>query len=345
MKWDAASVDDDFFESGGNSLSAVALIHDINKHFGIRLPFQAIFTAPTIEKLAQLIDGEGNVAVSRLVRLQGKDTQRPVFCWPGLGGYPMNLKVLADSLALDRPFYGVQAVGINEGEAILPNIAEMAAEDIKAIKQRWPSGPYSVWGYSFGARVAFEVAAQLERAGDRVDRVVLIAPGSPIVEAGPAGTDAIDPAYADHAFVTILFSVFGGGISGPVLKECLKVAKDDESFVSFISSRYPHLDKALVRRITSIVHQTYEFKYTFRELMERQLNAPIVIFKAKGDDYSFVENHGNRFKRPPTVVSLDVDHYGLLKEPGVATLVNAIDRLQLASEQAAEAPVHLLMTN
>ena len=90
----------------------------------------------------------------------------------------MNLRLLASKMGGDQPFFGVQAHGINPGETPYATIKEMAAEDIKAIKRQQPTGPYTLWGYSFGARVAFETAYQLEQAGEQVDHLFLIAPGS-----------------------------------------------------------------------------------------------------------------------------------------------------------------------
>ncbi|MEK8168843.1 thioesterase domain-containing protein [Streptomyces sp. M19] len=201
MKRDAISVHDDFFASGGNSLIAVGLINRLNREFGAALPLQVLFEAPTIEKLALRVSGKADGVHSRLVPLRpenGAETETetgagaevggsPVYCWPGLGGYPMNLRVLAESAGGGRPFYGVQAHGINPGEEIYPTIEEMAARDVEEIRRVQPEGPYTLWGYSFGARVAFEAAYQLERAGQRVEHLFLIAPGSPRVEGASGG--------------------------------------------------------------------------------------------------------------------------------------------------------------
>ncbi len=316
MKQESVSVQDDFFESGGNSLIAVGLINKINKAFQRSLPLQVLFEAPTIEKLALKVDGEDAEPSSRLVRLQPEGSKRPVYCWPGLGGYTMNLRLLASRIGLDQPFYGVQAHGINKGETPFPTIQEMAAEDVRIIQRLQPVGPYTLWGYSFGARVAFEAAHQLEQAGERVEHLFLIAPGSPEVRMKD-----------DHlAYATILFSVFAGSISGPALDECLEVARDEESFVAFISQRFKELDAELVRRIIRIVHQTYEFKYSFHELTERRLRAPITLFKARGDDYSFIENCSGYSSTAPTIINLEADHYGMLKTPGIDELVERIHR-------------------
>jgi hypothetical protein len=125
--------------------------------------------------------------------------------------------------------------------------------------------------------------------------------------------------------VAILFSVFARSITGPALAECFKVSQDEDSFASFIA-RYKKLDLELVKRIVKIVNLTYEAKYTFAELEERQIIAPITIFKANGDDYSFIESHSGYSQKPPAVVELPVDHYSLLKTTGVGDLAIAIKR-------------------
>jgi amino acid adenylation domain-containing protein len=335
MKWDSVSVQDDFFESGGNSLLAVAIINRINKAFDCTLPLHTIFEASTIEKLAYKVDSDEVKPSSRLVCLSSGGEKNPIYCWPGLGGYPMNLRLLATAVTTNQSFYGVQAQGINQGEHPFSSISEMAAEDIKEIKRIQPTGPYTLWGYSFGARVAFEVAYQLEQSGEHVENLFLIAPGSPRVGTENETIHANQPVFSNKTYVTILFSVFASSITGSVLEECLKVAKDEDSFASFICSRYKHLDLDVVKRIIRIVHQTYEAKYTFRELAERQITAPITIFKAKGDDYSFIESHTDYSKRLPAVINLEVDHYSMLKITGISELVKAIN-CQLGAESRSE---------
>ncbi|MFF1512238.1 amino acid adenylation domain-containing protein [Streptomyces sp. NPDC058326] len=311
---ESVSVLDDFFESGGNSLIAVALVTRINREFDGGLPLQILFERPTIEKLAHQLDGAAATPASRLVRLHAAGAQPPVFCWPGLGGYTMNLRHLAAEIDIDRPFYGVQAYGINRGEEPYPTIREMAAADVEAIRRRRPTGPYTLWGYSFGARVAFESAHLLEAAGEQVENLFLIAPGSPKVRSSETG----GATYDNPAFVTILYSVFAGAID-PTVR-----AADRETFVSLVATRFPALDPDLIDRIVAIVEETFEFTYTFRELTERQVDCPVTIFKAEGDDYSFLEHTTGWSTRPPTMVELDADHYSLLRQPDLGELVKKI---------------------
>jgi len=322
LKLETVSVHDDFFSCGGNSLVAVRLVKELNKEFGGALPLQVLFEASTAEKLARRVDDDAE-ASSRLVPLRPPcqdDQHAPIYCWPGLGGYTMNLRLLAGTVELDRPFYGVQAHGINPDEVPYATIREMAAEDVRMIREQQPEGPYTLWGYSFGARVAFESAYQLERAGQRVDNLFLIAPGSPkLRESGDESHG-----YANRAFLTILFSVFAGTIEGPVLERCLETVTDEDSFTEFVTGRFPELDGDVVRRIVAIVRLTHEFTYTFHELAQRRIDAPITVFRASGDDYSFLENSSGYSATAPLFVDLEADHYSLLKEAGIGELIGLI---------------------
>ncbi|MEU1803504.1 amino acid adenylation domain-containing protein [Streptomyces sp. NPDC019937] len=324
LKYEPVSIEDNFFEAGGNSLIAVTLVNRLNKRFGTQLPVQVLFEAPTVDRLARHIDGTATGEISRFLRLHAEGTKSPVFCWPGLGGYPMNLQQLATSVNLDRPFYGIQAHGINDGETPYPTIREMAAADVAEIRKIQPEGPYTLWGYSFGARVAFETAWQLEDAGEQVENLFLICPGNPEVRETDGKNYGREATYRNPAYLTILYSVFTGGISGPDRDRCLQTVRNEDEFVAFIHDLLPQLDGALIRRITRIVEATYEFEYSFRELAERTLNAPVTIFKATGDDYSFIEGSSGYSATPPTMVKLAGDHYSVLKEKGVGELVSAI---------------------
>lgn len=192
----------------------------------------------------------------------------------------------------------------------------MAAHDLELIRRRQPRGPYTLWGYSFGARVAFEAAHQLERAGQRVEQLFLIAPGNP--RAG--GTDR-GPDWRGRGYVTILFSVFAGTVSGDLLEECLDATRDEATFTSFVSSRFD-LDPALVRRIVRVVHRTYRFNPTDRDLANRPIAAPITVFRATGDQPSFIERPAVRAR--VSFVDVPADHYGMLRPPLVDRLADHI---------------------
>ena len=52
------SAGDDFFDSGGHSLSALRLLASVEQTFGVRLPLPRMFDLGTVEAMASAIDEE-----------------------------------------------------------------------------------------------------------------------------------------------------------------------------------------------------------------------------------------------------------------------------------------------
>ncbi|MFB9947564.1 amino acid adenylation domain-containing protein [Rhizobium puerariae] len=322
---DDISVHDDFFEIGGDSLMAVQLVLGINKTLGVDLPVQVLFEDSTIAHLARRLDADGaRNAVSRAVTLK-KGSGKPIFCWPGLGGYPMNLRHLVNALGTPRPFLGVQALGVNTGENICHSIHEMSLRDTLLIRDIQPEGPYTLWGYSFGARVAYETAWHLEQAGEEVAELILIAPGSPQLPGGDPVRGDIATLFRGASFLTILYSVFFQTIAPERVASVVATVRDEKAFVDFVAAEKPDLDIGVIARITRLVAQTYTPEYGL-QMEERELLAPVRLFKARGDNFSFLEQAVGMLRQPASVVPLSPDHYELLKQGGVEELVQAIRR-------------------
>ncbi|WP_436102933.1 amino acid adenylation domain-containing protein [Pararhizobium sp. LjRoot238] len=330
------SIRDSFFDVGGNSLSAMALINRLNARFGTRLPIQALFAAPTVEALASEIGSGAITLASRLVILNEAIDASPVYCWPGLGGYPMSLRSLAKTGGNAYRFLGVQAHGINPDEIPFPTIQEMAAADLELIQRDHPVGPITCIGYSFGARVAFETAYQLEQQGRTVERVVLIAPGSPLQRTAAAPTQA--DRFEDERFLRILLSVFAGALNSPLEEELLASVREERAFIAFVAERFEDLPTDLVSRIVGVVKATFSFEYTFAELDQRTVAAPLTLIKAKGDDYSFLETMGRRVRQGfSDVIELPHDHYSILRGDGQTALAQALSDV-LSSEREISMP-------
>jgi thioesterase domain-containing protein len=72
---------------------------------------------------------------------------------------------LAQCLGKDRPFYGLQAQGLDGETQPLESVEEIASQYIEAIETVQPVGPYFLGGHSFGGQVVFEMAQQLQSKG------------------------------------------------------------------------------------------------------------------------------------------------------------------------------------
>lgn len=179
--------EDSFFDLGGHSLIAVRLFAMVKKAFRVDFPISVLFEAPTIRACARLIEAEtGPVETAvtaapqrrfrHLVAMHDGDggPRRPFFLIAGMFGNVLNLRHLAHLLGADRPFYGVQARGLYGGETPHETIEEAARDYIAEMRQVQPQGPYSLGGFSGGGITAYEVARQLEAAGQVVSLVVML---------------------------------------------------------------------------------------------------------------------------------------------------------------------------
>ena len=152
-----------FFELGGHSLLATRLLAEVEARLGVRVSLNALFEHGTIEAMAASIEyGHGAGVPSPLVALKPEGDRPPFFCVHPGGGSVLSYFDLAAHFPSARPFYALQATGLDGSTPPLRAVEEMAAAYVKAIREKFPHGPYHLGGHSFGASVAFEMARQLE---------------------------------------------------------------------------------------------------------------------------------------------------------------------------------------
>jgi thioesterase domain-containing protein/acyl carrier protein len=188
--------EDDFFLRGGHSLLAVRLMARIEREFGQQLPMSALFNSPTIAQLAAALrEKVEQPAWSSLVTIQSRGAQPPLFFVPGGGGNVVYLYALARQLRCERPFFGLQALGLDGRSMPHGSIEEMAAAYLLEIQQLQPAGPYCLAGHSSGGWVAFEMARQLRDRGEEVEMVVIVDTPAPISRITTQDVDSDDALY------------------------------------------------------------------------------------------------------------------------------------------------------
>jgi thioesterase domain-containing protein len=85
----------------------------------------------------------------------------------------LNYRRLSQYLGAERPFYGLQAQGLDGRLPPLTSVEEMAALYVKEIRGVQPKGPYCLGGGTSGGVVAFEMAQQLQAIGEEVGLLAL----------------------------------------------------------------------------------------------------------------------------------------------------------------------------
>ena len=157
----SVDIDANFFDLGGDSLTAVGLFLEIEREFEIKFPITAIYDAPTIGELAELIQNEAVPSYDHFVTLKAGDDGAPFFIVHGVGGTVMELATLGKLIRSPGAVYAIQARGLDGHGPPLEKIDDMAALYVEEVRRRQPGGPYRIGGYSFGGVVAMEMARLL----------------------------------------------------------------------------------------------------------------------------------------------------------------------------------------
>jgi acyl transferase domain-containing protein/acyl-CoA synthetase (AMP-forming)/AMP-acid ligase II/thioesterase domain-containing protein/acyl carrier protein len=200
---------------GIDSLMSIELKNRIEAELGVVIPVVKLLEGPTIAEFSELLSSlVGALPVSASVPAQDRrtvdvqDSSRPIqiitirsegskprfFCI-----HPGALDVycysdLSKHLGTEQPFYALQPTVLDnyrvyradaDEAAADSNIEEVAASCIKALQSVESHGPYFLGGWSLGGVVAFEMAQQLGKQGERVALLALFDAPAPFSGSRP----------------------------------------------------------------------------------------------------------------------------------------------------------------
>ncbi|MCP3401818.1 non-ribosomal peptide synthase/polyketide synthase [Bradyrhizobium sp. CCGB20] len=173
-------VTDNFFELGGNSILCLKVVARLrqDKAFGIEIKLRDLLQKPTIRALlAGNATAASAVAAAPSALLPLNAVVRGVnrvFCVHGGFGTVFDYGPLARRLEGHRQVIGLQSRMLVDGSWTDSSLEAMAVDYATEIRRMQPRGPYSLVGWSLGGLLASLVAADLERGGERVDRLAMV---------------------------------------------------------------------------------------------------------------------------------------------------------------------------
>jgi thioesterase domain-containing protein len=311
-----------FFELGGHSLLAVRLMAAVREATGRQLPLAALFQAPTVEQLATLLRREESGAFSPLVPfgVPAQGDAAPFFCVHPVGGTVLCYAELARLLGTERPFYAVQARGVDGTSRPAQSLEQMASEYVEAIRGVQPHGPYHLGGWSLGGVIAYEMARQLEKRGEQVALVAMIDSYVPAVSV------AAQP-EPDRAELVAMFAqdLLGASLAELSVDPSSLAGMDLEQLLEFAVSTgvlppgtNPEHLKALFEVFEANLRAARRYEAQARE-------GQVVLFKAKdgAQDDGWSGLVGAGLERH----ELAGDHYSLLRAPAVRELAERLREL------------------
>ncbi|ETX01973.1 MAG: hypothetical protein ETSY1_05325 [Candidatus Entotheonella factor] len=174
--------DDNYFALGGDSLSAVRFLAEVNREFGEQVPFAAMVEFPTPAMFAEYLELDKKqlsppkalptvpVRHTPVVEFSSTGGLPPLFLIHAADGYTLLYNELVDRFDSELPVYGLPSPALYG--ASLESIESLAAQHVATIRRVRPKGPYLIAGYCMGGTVALDVAQQLRAEGEDVPLLI-----------------------------------------------------------------------------------------------------------------------------------------------------------------------------
>jgi thioesterase domain-containing protein/acyl carrier protein len=326
---DKVGQDDDFFELGGDSLTAVELVAKMQRVIGANLPASVIYEAPTIRKLVVVLTRSQELPRPRLIDLRpAEPPRRPFFCVHGVGGEVTSVATLARHLGVNQPFFGIAASSRKANTSV--TIEEMAAEYVQLVRNTQAHGPYCLGGYSMGGSIAYEMACQLHSHGEDVALLAILDHCPPPIRYRASRFTPSKSARFVGNFVrwtwddVIASRAPSSGLpslwSRLCRRVCHRVSPNEEANRVFDLSRLPE-------PIQTMVTSNYQ---ALSEYLPSEYPGKVVLFRARTQPLFGVQDDDLGWKALARggveVVRVPGNHDTCLREPHVFILARELDR-------------------
>ncbi len=166
------SMNDDFFELGGNSIKSIKLQYLLKERLQIDIKTTQVYYTPDI---AGMINIQNNVEDHMSILLSKELTadKMNMYMIPPLFGNAIVYKDLSEQLSDQYNCYGLNYKGLENDAERVGSIEEMADVICNEIIKLQGHNRFGVMGYSMGAVIAFEIVKRLEKKFGEIDLILI----------------------------------------------------------------------------------------------------------------------------------------------------------------------------
>ena len=171
------TLDDNYFDLGGDSLMAIGMTIQLEEAFGRLIPISHLIGSPTPRKLIQkmglanddstAVKDTSKSSVDWIIPLkESTSSDPPLILIHGADGSVLFYREFANRLKTDRTIFGIESPFLQDADHSMPEtVQELATAYVEQIVKLQTSSEFLLAGYSFGGVIAFEIAYQLQQRG------------------------------------------------------------------------------------------------------------------------------------------------------------------------------------
>jgi len=177
LELETVGPDDDFFELGGDSLAAEAVLAATVSDLGVpasQVTATVLTEATTVRAYAARVRRTPDALSAVLVPLQRNGSRPPLFFVAGGGGLGVAFVAVSRRLGEDQPSYAIQMHGMERRGFPDWTVGRAARRNIAVLRTVQPHGPYLLAGHSYGGLLALEMAHRLRAAGEEVALLAIL---------------------------------------------------------------------------------------------------------------------------------------------------------------------------
>jgi len=162
---DDIGVSDNFFEIGGNSITALRVLGKIREQFPDRnAEITDLFNFPTVRTfLTALFEPECKPGADIVHLQKGRPEQPVLYCFPGLLVSTREYMKLVKSLGADQSAVGFMCHSLSDSQELDVSVSDISARYAEIVHREAKGRSCAFLGWSWGGLLAYEAARMLGR--------------------------------------------------------------------------------------------------------------------------------------------------------------------------------------